>query len=358
MRDSPVRPADDVAPAGADARLRHAEKRFQDIAETISDWIWETDRDHRFVYVSDRIQRVSGRPGRFFIGKTVAEVMNSVEDSEAARHVADMRQQRPIENFVYWIERPFGRRCCSVTGHPIFDDHGAFAGYRGVGSDITELKLAQERQSLLVAELRHRLKNMMATVLSLMTLTMRSVTTMEAFAEAFHARLGALDRVHDLLSRESWSGVPIRDLLEEELAPYRHGDVHSISTAGPDVPLGPNAALSLALVIHELTTNAMKYGALSTPSGRLDIAWRTGHGRLVIEWRERDGPPVVPPAHSGFGTSLLERALRHDLDGRTAVAYDRDGLSCTIDLNLAAATFQGFGAADVSAASTARRPWR
>ncbi len=321
------------------AALRRSERRFRDIAEATSDWIWETDAGHCFTYVSDKIQKVSGTPGAAFIGRTVAEVMQDAEGPEVARHLADLDARNPVVNFVYWIERPFGRRCCSITGYPVFDDDGAFCGYRGIGSDVTELKLAEERQELLVAELRHRLKNTMATVMSLLTLTMRSARDLEAFANSFRARLGAMDRAHDLLSGGAWAGVQLADLLGGELAAYRQG--RNIALSGPPIAVGPNAAPSLALVLHELTTNALKYGALSSPAGRLEVAWRTESGRLLLDWVERDGPPVAPPARSGFGSSLLEKALRHELDGTTALHFDPEGLRCTLDLDLAAVTFEG-----------------
>ncbi|HWT29515.1 MAG TPA: HWE histidine kinase domain-containing protein [Propylenella sp.] len=318
--------------------LRRSERRFRDIAEATSDWIWETDRDHRFTYVSDKIHKVSGTPGSAFIGRTVAEVMKGAEGPEVARHIADLDLHKPIVNFTYWIERPFGRRCCTITGHPIFDDDGAFCGYRGIGSDITELKLAQERQELLVAELRHRLKNTLTTVMSLMTLTMRSATDLQHFAESFRARLGAMDRAHDLLSSDGWAGVSLRDLLAGELDAYRQGEGGNIELSGPPITVGANAAPSLALVLHELTTNALKYGALSAPSGRLDVAWRSDGRRLVIDWVERDGPPVAPPTRSGFGSSLLDKALKHDLDGSTTLRFDPAGLRCTLDLDYWALT--------------------
>jgi PAS domain S-box-containing protein len=320
------------------AELRRSERRFRDIAEATSDWIWETDRDHRFTYVSDKIQKVSGTPGAAFIGRTVAEVMRGAEGPEKARHLAELDLHKPVVDFRYWIERPFGRRFCTITGYPIFDDDGAFCGYRGIGSDITELKLAEERQKLLVAELRHRLKNTMAMVMSLMTLTLRSATDLEHFAESFRARLGAMDRAHDLLSSEAWTGVRLRDLLSGELDAYRQGDGRNIILTGPPVTVGPNAAPSLALVLHELTTNALKYGALSSPAGRLEVAWRSDGRRLTIDWVERDGPPVVPPTRAGFGSSLLEKALRHGLDGTTALRFDPEGVSCTLDLDFAAVT--------------------
>ena len=160
-------------PDAVAAELRRSERRFRDIAEATSDWIWETDADHRFTYVSDKIQKVSGTPGAAFIGRTVAEVMKDAEGPDVARHLADLHERNPVVNFCYWIERPFGRRCCSVTGYPMFDDDGVFCGSRGIGSDVTELKPAEERQELLVAELRHGSKTL-ATVMSLLTLTMRS----------------------------------------------------------------------------------------------------------------------------------------------------------------------------------------
>ncbi len=183
-------------------------------------------------------------------------------------------------------------------------------------------------------ELNHRVKNMLAVVISLATQTLKRAGTLEEFSGVFLGRVHALTAAYTLLSRESWSGVQLREVVEEELRPFMAGDRASIEIEGPPVPLDPRGALALGMAIHELATNAAKYGALSVPEGNVAVTWaveRTGDDdHLVLNWIEQNGPPVTPPAKRGFGTVLIERGLAHDLSGEAKVQFLPGGVRASV----------------------------
>jgi len=200
--------------------------------------------------------------------------------------------------------------------------------------DVTRIMQAEQHQRLLVDELNHRVKNMLAVVISLATQTLKRAGTLEEFSGVFLGRVHALTAAYTLLTRESWSGVQLREVVEEELRPFMAGDRASIEIEGPPVPLDPRGALALGMAIHELATNAAKYGALSVPEGNVAVTWaveRTGDDdHLVLNWIEQNGPPVTPPAKRGFGTVLIERGLAHDLSGEAKVQFLPGGVRASV----------------------------
>jgi two-component sensor histidine kinase len=202
----------------------------------------------------------------------------------------------------------------------------------GIGVDITERKRTEERQRLLLAELSHRVKNTLAVVLGIASRTVSGDRTLREAREMLAKRLGALAKTHELLTAADWRGVSLRALAQAELKPYGR----RATLAGDDLMLAPKAAQTLALVLHELATNAAKHGALSVPAGRIEIGWAVADGRLRLLWRERDGPPVRPPERQGFGRLLLERGVAHDLDGAVTLDFRPEGLACEACLSLAA----------------------
>lgn len=185
----------------------------------------------------------------------------------------------------------------------------------------------------LTRELNHRVKNTLANVLSIIALTRRRATGLDDFAASLEGRIRALSATHDLLTQSEWGTTPIRLVLEAELAPYAHGADPHVEMAGPDVELAPNDALSLGLAIHELATNAAKYGALSVPDGRVLVGWeRVGEDRARIRWRETGGPTLDPQARRkrGFGTDLIEKIVAHELRNPVDLRFDPDGVQCTL----------------------------
>ena len=199
-------------------------------------------------------------------------------------------------------------------------------------------RFAEEQRDLLVRELHHRVKNLLTTAQSLATLSARTTREPAAFAAQFGARLRTLARTHTMLLEEPDGVLALRVLVTEVVAPYRLG-IGRISTTGPDVRLPADAAVPLGMVLHELATNAAKYGALSVPEGRLEIAWRVvpaeGAPMLVLDWIERDGPAIAaPPRREGFGSQLLRRALATLPGGRTEITWTPQGLAVRLTLAL------------------------
>jgi len=184
--------------------------------------------------------------------------------------------------------------------------------------------------------LSHRVKNVLASVQSLAMETLRTAPTLEAFREAFIARLMALSSTHGLLVEREWRDAGLRDVLEAELAPYQNAGQTNRTVTGQNLRLTPKMALALGMAFHELATNAAKFGALSVPTGHIDIAWSeqsgTGGRRLHLTWVERGGPRVTPPVHKGFGSRLIEDGLAYELDGEVQVEYKPEGIRCTVDV--------------------------
>lgn len=199
--------------------------------------------------------------------------------------------------------------------------------------DVTEEKQAEERQQMLLAELTHRVKNVLATVQSIASQTVRSAPSLDEFQAAFAGRLQALSQGHALLTRSHWEGASLRDTIEELLAAHQTV-AGRIQLSGEDLGLRPQAAVALSLIVYELATNAVKYGALSRRSGRVEITWQLTGSDLAPEvrllWSESGGPAVEPPAKAGFGLTLIERGVAHELDGRSDFAFRREGFRCEL----------------------------
>jgi len=218
---------------------------------------------------------------------------------------------------------------------PIRDGDGAVAGVFVQGQDITDTVRAADRQKLMIDELNHRVKNTLATVQSIAMQTARHHPDPQRFAEAFQARLMSLSHTHDLLTRSHWEGADLRAVLQHETD--AHGGSTRIVPNGPPVALDPAQALSLGMIFHELATNAGKYGALSTPDGRVFVDWSLADQRarrLTLSWRENGGPPVAQPQRRGFGSRLIERNVRHDLAGEVELDYAEGGFTAEISLPL------------------------
>jgi PAS domain S-box-containing protein len=222
-----------------------------------------------------------------------------------------VKEKRPIRGMEAVAERPDGTRVPFIPyPTPLYDASGTFVGAVNMLVDITERKRTEEQQNFLVAEMKHRVKNTLATVQAIAMQTLRRTPGEER--EAFLGRLHALAKAHDLLSLKSWDRAPLRDVVGAALGAFQEARRERFLIDGPDdIWLDANRSLLLAMALHELATNAVKYGALSNGGGRVCVAWELSEDprRLIFRWQERGGPPVEPPKHKGFGSNLIERAL-------------------------------------------------
>jgi two-component sensor histidine kinase len=200
-----------------------------------------------------------------------------------------------------------------------------------------EIRDHLERQNLLLAELSHRVKNTLATVLSIANQTLARAESLDEFARSFRGRIRALAAAHSLLTAVNWEMAALRILVRQALQPYASSDGSNIQISGDEVLLRPSAALTFSLVLHELATNAAKYGALQKPGGfvSVDCSVRSNDGReLHLHWAETGGPPVGSPVRRGFGLELIERSVAHGLGGQAVLDYRVEGLSCDITVPL------------------------
>jgi len=231
--------------------------------------------------------------------------------------------------------RDGGWRWLSARARLLGDSAGRPARWLGVNVDINNRKLDEERGKLLTAELDHRVKNILATIQALIARTSATKDSAAELATTLQGRVQAMARAHAMLARNRWDSASLTRLLEDELGPY---GLDRVTLSGPDIQLLPRAALSLSLAIHELATNAAKYGALSASGGRIRIVWRIEPGaapRLALDWTESGGPAVAgPPARRGFGTTLTDRVIRHEFGGSLAIDFAPGGLEARIVLPL------------------------
>lgn len=226
----------------------------------------------------------------------------------------------------------------SVSAARMMDDHGRALGVSAIYRDITERRRWERQQQLLINELNHRVKNTLATVQSIAMQSLRNAGNVDEAGWVIGARLVALARAHDVLTRESWEAADLGEIISEAIAPYHQYGEHRFHCRGPEVRLPPRVALSLAMALQELATNAVKYGAVSNESGEITIGWSVDGGtappRLRLRWEETGGPPVVPPARRGFGSRLIEQSLAQELDGEVRMEFAPTGVVCTVDAPL------------------------
>ena len=244
----------------------------------------------------------------------------------------------PRREAEYRVNLPDGVRRTVVSLSDTFKGpDGKIVRVIGVFDDVTERRRSEKRQRLLINELNHRVKNTLATVQSIAAQTLRSAPDLPRAREAFEARLLALAGAHDLLTAESWHGARLSDVVASAMTPFETERRPQISRSGPAVWLTAQRALALSMALHELATNAVKYGALSVPDGRVTIRWTVSDDDiLTMSWVEQDGPPVPPPQRSGFGSRLLQRSLARELGGDVVFTFAPEGVRCEIHCDLIA----------------------
>jgi two-component sensor histidine kinase len=201
----------------------------------------------------------------------------------------------------------------------------------GASRDITDRKQAEDLQRLLLNELNHRIKNTLATIQAIATQTLRSAPDLPSAREALERRIHSMAQAHDLLTLRAWTGANLTEVVMRALDAFTPAQVKMSGTA---IDVSPRHALALSLALHELATNATKYGALSRPEGRVSVNWDVQEGMLYLDWQESGGPPVAPPTQRGFGSRLLEEIVGQDLGGAVKLNYHIAGLQCGITATL------------------------
>jgi PAS domain S-box-containing protein len=234
------------------------------------------------------------------------------------------------------LEDGQGVRWHDLHIEPLRNEAGDIVGLTCAAVDVTERKEGEAHLRLLLRELTHRSKNLLAVIQAMARQTARHAGSIEVFLDQFAARLQALAASHDLLVRESWYGASIGELIHSQLAVYIDRIDSQVALDGPAVALKPEAAQNLGLALHELANNAVKFGALSVPDGRVSISWNRregeGGGVLQFDWRERHGPAVKPRRKQGFGSMVIERNLARALDAKIDLDFNPDGLHCHITI--------------------------
>lgn len=230
-------------------------------------------------------------------------------------------------------------RWCIGVAAASFDEQNRLVRISGVTVDITDRKRDEQRQILLAEEVDHRARNVVAVIQAIMRLTHSQ--SIGEYVAALDGRIRALSTAHKLLAKSRWEGADLSRLVDEEIAPYRSRDHKRIDVAGPEMLLPPAIAQTIALALHELVTNAAKYGALSTDRGRIEIAWEIKHGELTLIWTESGGPAVTLPKRGGYGTRVIKGGIEGQFGGKTNFEWRPEGLRCTLSLPCTPGTTTG-----------------
>lgn len=323
-----------------EAALAHSEERLRIAQQAGGVGTFEWDLRTGEVTVSDEFCLLWGmKPHKSLRVGVFSELVHPDDRGLLASDPA-----RPLEETIAYTEYRIRRqdtkeeRWLARRGEIIRDDAGTPVRVIGATYDITERKRAEDQQRLLMGELAHRVKNTLAMVQAIAAQTMRSATSLDEARDTFTSRLANLGQAHDALMQENWASAGMAAIVAGAMQP--HNVQGQITWRGPDLTLGPKAALALSLALHELGTNATKYGALSAPEGQVEITWSVCDGpqgeQFSFRWQESGGPKVIAPTRKGFGSRLIERGLAGSLGGDVQIAYEPAGLVLTIDAPLTA----------------------
>ena len=328
----------------AEQVLRETEERYRLVSRATNDAIWDWTFATNHVLWNEALQTAHGYAldavdptGSWWIGHIhpddrarIDVSIHAVIDGTGSVWTDEYRFLRADGSYADILDR----------GYVIRDEHGRATRMIGAMLDITERKRAVEHQRLLTGELQHRVKNTLALVQAIASQTLRGTSDVNEMREAFAARLISLGRAHDILTQASWTEAPIGEVAEGALCVHRQANASRIRISGPNVLLSAKAALSLSLALHELATNAAKYGALSNEGGGVDLRWHVVHAgdapRFCLTWSEQGGPPILsPPARRGFGSRLIERSFAAEVGGEVRLTYAPTGLVCRLEAPLA-----------------------
>jgi len=318
--------------------LKENERRLTALVQQATAGLVETDLDGRITLVNPLFCQIVGRTEKELHGLR----MHDITHPDDLAHSAELFTRLVTDGTGFELEKRYVRPDGSAVWvrnsvSPIVDAEGKVRSALAIVLEITAQRLVEAHRELLLHELSHRVKNTLATVQSIAAQTAQSATTVNGYRDAFMARLMALAATHNLLQVGAWRGAVLRDVVATELAPYEADAVRWTLTGG-DVLLEPDTAVAFGMVVHELSTNAAKYGALSNERGRVDVSWtmstKESKRRLHFVWRESGGPPVKAAGRKGFGTRLITDGLALQLDATIDLEFASEGVRCTIDVPL------------------------
>lgn len=321
----------------AEARLRAQDQRLRATYAHAPVGIAEVDAEGRFLAVNERLCRICQRTEAEMLGMTFWEVTHE-KDRDPERDYFERQMRGELPN--YTLEKRFSRANGEIGWVELkasFVEGVAGKPYSiRVIRDVTDEKRWAEQQSVLINELNHRVKNTLATVQSITAQTLRNAGADRQIQKDVEARLWALSRAHDILTRENWDGADLAEIVAVAAGGYAP-QAERIRATGEALRLRPETALGLAMALQELATNATKYGAWSNLEGRVSVDWaQSDGGRLQLTWREQGGPPVVAPTRAGFGTRLLQRTLSAEIGGGCDLRFEPGGVVCVITAMLEA----------------------
>lgn len=322
---------------------REAERRLRELLDALPTAVYTTDASGTVTYFNQACVELAGRVPTIGSDEWCVTWRLYWPDGSPMRHAEcpmaiALIENRAIHGAEALAERPDGARVPFLAyPAPLRNEAGELVGAVNMLIDITERKEAENHRQLLLNELNHRVKNTLTTVQSIATQSFRRDEVKESY-QWFEGRLIALSKAHDVLSRENWQAADLSEVIDQVAAPFQAHGYQRFVTDGPSQRLRPKVALSLAMALHELCTNAAKYGALSSNAGQVRIVWqRAQRGEeplLRLRWEEQGGPPVTPPLRKGFGSRLLERGLAGELDAEVRLSYLNGGVVCDIEVPL------------------------
>jgi PAS domain S-box-containing protein len=313
----------------AEERLQASEERFRRIFEQTSDLVITADLNQLITDCNPAAAEAVGLSRADAIGRRISDFISPDDFNRTTEMLRQKLDRGGTTQYDVRVRSDAGEWLnWEINSGLTFDDNGNPIGLHVVGRDVTERKRLERHQQLLVSELNHRVKNTLSIVQSLAHQTFRKSPSPAEAIGRFEGRLEALAAAHNLLTRENWDSASISEVIAQALAPFCHDG--RCDLRGPQLRLPPKTAVSLTLAVHELATNASKYGALSHNDGRIIVHWTVENEWMELMWREQDGPPVAPPQTAGFGTRMIKRLLTVEFGGEVELEFAADGVVCRV----------------------------
>ncbi len=325
----------------AEERLKAREEWYLSVLEVLPAAIYTTDAEGHLTFFNQAAADLAGRRPALGTDEWCVTWRLFAPDGRPLPHeecpmAVALKTGKPVRGTEKVAERPDGSRVPILPfPTPLHDSSGAMTGAVNMLVDISDRKRAEEQKTLLLRELAHRVNNTFAVILAITQQSLHTASSPKDFAETFTARLQALAQAHNLLLAQDWAGADLAELVKGQVAPFTLDADDKFRLEGPKVMLGPGQVIALGAVLHELATNACKYGALSAPGGKVDLGWdvatEDGGDHVRIVWTEHDGPRVKQPSKKGLGSRIIRRGLPN---ATIDLRFDPSGVVCAIDLLL------------------------